>query len=135
MADYLVKLLAIASVICLLVITLLHRQSYLEPTHISVPRLAAQLPYYTDTVETFASRIGTEYKYKALLGELSKEEVETLEGVFHRNLTIQYSGRDLLPPSLPIQHFKCLDHIHTTSTDTLSVVIVYYNEVPTLLTL
>eukprot|EP00116_Pleurobrachia_bachei_P006114 sb/3466376/ len=132
MADCLVKLLVVGSSACLLLITLIHHQRCLEHTPISTP-LTTQTPWYTDTIETFAARIKTEHKYKTLLGELSKDELETLEGVFHRDLTIQYSGRDLLPPSLPIQHWKCLDHIHTTTSDTLSVVIVYYNEVPTLL--
>ena len=91
------------------------------------------LLFSTDTIQSFRSRINKEWYYKNKLKELSEEQIKHLSETFHRNITIQWSQRKLLPPSKPLFDIMCFDFIENKYDMTVSIVITYHNELPILL--
>ena len=91
------------------------------------------LLYSADTIQSFRSRINKEWYYKNKLKELSEDQIKHLSETFHRNITIQWSQRKLLPPSKPLFDIMCFDFIENKYDMTVSIVITYHNELPILL--
>ena len=91
------------------------------------------LLYHKDSIRSFRSRISKEWYYKNKLSGLSKDEIKNLSELYHRDITIQWTQRQLLPPSKPLFDIMCFDYIESKYDATVSVVITYYNELPILL--
>ena len=53
--------------------------------------------------------------------------------MYHRNITIQWGQRQLLPPSKPLFDIMCFDYMENKYEVTVSIVITYFNELPILL--
>ena len=75
----------------------------------------------------------TQFKYEETLRGLAPSQLDNLTKTYFRNITIQYSQRELLPPSKPIYHEECLRYLDTNYDTSVSVVIPYYNELAILL--
>ena len=89
--------------------------------------------FYTDDVTSLKSRLQTQFRYQETLRELAPSQLENLTKTYFRNITIQYSERELLPPSKPVYHEECLQYLDSNYDTTVSVVIPYYNELAILL--
>lgn len=89
--------------------------------------------FFADTIQSFRSRISKEWYYKDKLSQLSEEEIKNLSETFHRNITIQWSQRKLLPPSKPLFDIMCFDFMENKYDVTVSIVITYHDELSILL--
>ena len=89
--------------------------------------------YHQDSIHSFRSRISKEWHYKNKLSELSGDEIKSLSEMYHRNITIQWGQRQLLPPSKPLFDIMCFDYMDSKYEVTVSIVITYFNELPILL--
>ena len=133
------RLIVIITLFFIAAVTALYALSFLVPLP-QVENLYEQLiftvepsHYHKDSIQSFRSRIKKEWYYKNKLSELSGDEIENLSEVYHRNLTIQWGQRQLLPPSKPLFDIMCFDYIESNYDTTVSVVITYYNELAILL--
>ena len=89
--------------------------------------------YYVDDARSFKSRVMKEFEYKEKLALLSDNEVKELTEKYYRNITIQWSQRDLLPKSKPLYDIQCLSYLDKDYDVTVSVIIAYNNELSVLL--
>lgn len=89
--------------------------------------------FYTDDIRSFKSRISKEIEYRKMLSELSDVEIKEIAENYHRNVTIQWGQRTLLPTSKPLYHSGCLKYLEKDYAVTVSLIIVYHNELAALL--
>ena len=87
---------------------------------------------YSDTSVSYKARLSKEEEYQMKLNHLNKSELESLNKIYHRMISIQYA-RALLPAAAPPYDIKCLTYFDMKYEATVSIVITYYNEVMILL--
>eukprot|EP00116_Pleurobrachia_bachei_P003081 sb/3463343/ len=134
MRGNLFRVFLIGGFVCLCLISILqifNQRTLTETLSLAIP--FEEEAYYADDVASYKNRIVKEYEFKTFVRDLTSEKRENLSLTFHRNLTIHYAQRSLLPPSLPLFHEQCLGYLEKPFNQTVSIVLVFYNEAPPLL--